>query len=198
MILMALALAAALGVTVTAAVQMYCYRLPDPASADREGLIRWLVMGDLCNEPLDVQRTLASRLEEEFSEDIDWEATADQLDSVQRERLWQNVLVLLEPWFDEKVDAYHALPLAERSAYVDRLLVTIGVWSNIESLRADSAAEGEPKESSSGLLAVLASKTEQWKQRAEPERRQKMSQFILAVQCRWLVRRMSGDLPAIR
>ena len=198
LILMALALAAALGVTVTAAVQIYCYRLPDPASADREDLIRWLVTRDLCNESINTQRTLASRLEEEFSQDIDWEATAGQLDSAQRERLWRNVLVLLEPWFDDKVDAYYALPPAERPAYVDRLLTTIGVWSNIESLRADSAADGKPKQASSGLLTVLSRKTEQWKQRAEPERRKQMAQFILAVQCRWLARRISGDFPAIR
>ncbi len=201
LILAALVLAAALGVTVTAAVQIYCYRLPDPALADREDLIRWLVMRDLCNESIHIQRTLASRLEEEFSQDIDWEATASQLDSLQRERLWRNVLVLLEPWFDDKVDAYFTLSPAERPTYVDRLLTTIGVWSNIESLRTDSrpsAADGEPKEASSGLLAVLARKTEQWKQRAEPDRRKQMNQFILAVQCRWLVRRISGDFPAIR
>ena len=198
LILMALALAAALGVTVTAAVQIYCYRLPDPAAADRDDLLRWLVMRDLCNESINIQRTLASRLEEEFSQDIDWEATASQLDSPQRERLWRNVLVLLEPWFDDKVDGYYALSPAERPAYVDRILTTIGVWSNIESLRADPAADGKPREASTGLLAVLARKTEQWKQRAEPERRKQMNQFILAVQCRWLVRRISGDFPAAR
>lgn len=223
LVLTAVGLAVALGVSVTAAVQLYCYRLPHPEHADRGELLRWLVVSDLSQESRDLQRTLVSRLEEEFSEEIDWEATAEKLNQPQRERLWQNVLVLLEPWFADKVDGYFKLPPAERTSYVDRLLDTVAVWSQVESLRqytADQAA-GAPETprtstktsagggsscqtgtksggTSAGLLKTLAEKTEQWKRQADPQRRKEINQFVLAVQFRWLARKLSSAPPLFR
>jgi len=192
-----LTLAVVLTVSVTAAVQFYQQRLTDPASADREELLRWLVVRDLSEESAQLRRTLAARLEEEFGGDrIDWNATAGQLDGTQRERLWQNVLLLLEPWFTQKVDGYFQLAATERLAYVDRTIDTIAVWRGVESLRSNSSENGQPHTPQPEFFPVLVERINQWQESATPEQRKRISRLLVAVQSRWLIRGLTGELSS--
>jgi len=174
-----------LGGATTVVVALWWTRLPDPAVADRDDLLRWLVARDLGAESMETRRVLARRLEEEFGTGIDWEGTGQQLDESQRQQLWNNVLLLLEPWLMDKTNRYFAISAAERPAFLDRLIDMIGVWRGIDSLcpqPSDSTGQ------QGGLLAVLLEQTEQWKQQADPQRSQQIGQFMLAIQSRWLMR----------
>ena len=114
-ILFILAVVAALAVSAMAASQFYAaYRLPDPATTDTDGLIRWLVTVDLEQHPSDVQSILARRLEEEFGDTTDWSELKSRLTDEYSQQLWSNIQILLRPWFFEKMERYNIGTPAER------------------------------------------------------------------------------------
>ena len=157
--------------------------LPDPATADREGLLRWLVTADLGREPLETRLVLARRLEEEFGEKVDWKAVGEELDAGQKARLWDNVLALLEPWFTDKVDAYSRLPESDQPAYVDRTLRLIENWKGAAALCAD-AESGASRQQRPGFLEALVDRIGEWMRSATPARRDQAHRFLLALQSR--------------
>jgi hypothetical protein len=177
-----------------AAVVGFCWpRLPDPATADRDGLLRWLVTRDLAREPSATRLVLARRLEQEFSGKIDWAAVGQNLDGQQRDRLWDNVLLLLEPWFADKVDGYFRLPEPQRPAYVDRTLQLIENWKGATALspgsRRAGSADGQESAGTAGptgLIGLFVERIGHWTESVTPQRRQQVREFLLAVQSRWL------------
>ncbi len=195
-ILTIVTLAALLGVAVIVTAALFYPQLPDPAVADRDGLLRWLVARDLSAESAETRRTLARRLEEEFQTGLDFDA-AEGLSPPQRKQLWDNILVLLEPWFIEKTERYFQLAAAQRTAYLDQVIDTITVWRGADSLRLTQTDGPGARPGPGGLLAALLGQVEQWKQRAGPQRRQQMQQLLLAVQMRWLMRGFEQVSPPL-
>lgn len=173
--------------------RLFLERLPDPESADRDALLRWIVTRDLANEPPGTRQTLARRLEGEFRTGIDWDAIGAGLDRSQREQLWENVLVLMEPWYMDKVDGYFELAAAERPAYVDTIIDRIDDWGGVEAVCRENRAEEQPG-AGSALLGGLLERIEVWQRQADGERRGQIRQFQMALQTRWLYRRLSGGL----
>jgi len=176
---------------VTVVIGFCAPRLPDPATADRNGLLRWVVTQDLSQEPYERRLVLARRLEHEFGERVDWPTVGNGLNEPQKQRLWDNVQVLLEPWFADKVDGYFAVREAERRAFVDRTLELIENWKGAAALCADpppGAGDGKRP----GLLEVFAERVARWTRSASPQRRDQVRQFLLAVQTRWLQRALLG------
>jgi len=171
--------------------ELFLDRLPEPELADRDALLRWIVTRDLAKEPPATRQTLARRLEGEFfGSGIDWDAVGAELDRSQREQLWANVLLLMEPWYMDKVDGYFALAAAERPAYVDTIIDRIDDWGGVESVCRKDGADA-PAGATSALLGALLERIEIWQQQADGERRGQIRQFQLALQTRWLYRKLS-------
>ena len=170
-------------------------RLPNPATADRESLLHWLVTQDLSQEPLDTRLTLARRLEQEFGEKIDWAAVGKRLDGQQKDRLWENVPLLLEPWFADQVDGYFRLPKSQRPAYLDRTVGLIDNWKGATALAAEPPA-GASRAKRPGLLELFSERMGGWMQSVTPQRRDQARQFLLALQTRWLQDVLLGSGPA--
>ncbi len=186
--------AGAIAAAMAMAVAGFCSgRLPDPATADRDGLLRWLVLQDLSREPVETRATLARRLEQEFGGKIDWTAVGKKLDASQKDRLLENVALLLEPWFGDKVDGYFRLPEGQRQAYIDRTIDLIENLKGATALGADRPAEGRKK--SPGLLELLAERIGGWMNSVTPQRRDQAKQFLLALQTRWLQSTLMGPAP---
>jgi hypothetical protein len=192
-----LVLAVFLAVSVTAAVRLYRsgpYGRPlaDPSTADRTELLYWVVMRDLSEEPPETRRVLAHRLDEEFRAGIDWGVVDEQLDAERRARLWRNVPLLLEPWFMEKVNGYFNESDERRAAYLDKMIDAVAVWAGLDAIRP-GAAEGKGGAARSpGLTEMLLGEVEGWKQRAAPGDRQRITEFLAAMQARWLTRDLIG------
>lgn len=165
---------------------------PDPRTADRDGLLRWIVTRDLSRESPETRRVLAVRLDEEFAGGIDWEATSQRLDDSQKERLWDNVRVLIQPWLAAKVDGYFVRPEAERETYVDEVIDRLQTWRGAEGLRPPAEEVVGASVDEAGLLEVLTEEIEGLKGRAEPARREQIAEFQLALQSRWLDRTVPG------
>ncbi len=158
--------------------------LPDPADANRDELLQWLVVRDLRDESPETLEVLGQRLEEEFSTGFDWETEENRLDESQRERVCDNVVVLMKPWFLGKTRRYFQLADDRRPAFLDKLIDTMTVWNEVDSLRPAAASGGQ-----GGLLVTLAEEMEQWKREANPAERERIEEFSRAIQVQ-LLRRM--------
>jgi hypothetical protein len=179
-----------------AALVAFWRPLPDPEVANRDQLVRWIVTRDLAKERMETRQALARRVVDEFlqgSEDgPDWKAAAERLTDSQRQQLWDNLSLLLETWFLDQADGYCQLCEADRQDYVDRFIDSVSRCRDVNTLRpgaADTAAPSEPP------AVVFLRLVEQWKQRAEPQQQNQISEFSLAVQRRWLERWIMSKLP---
>lgn len=188
----------ALGGMGAAGAYILVTRLPAPENADQDQLLRWLVTRDLSQEPVALRLALARRLEEESRRGVNWDATASRLSKAQRRRLWQNLPVLLEPWFLEKVDGYFALADGEQVVYLDRVIDTVRQWRGVDNLQPDNLPDDAPGASPSSLMIVLCQRIEDVRKEAEPDRQQRLGQFVTAVQTRWFVRVLQEVLPGPR
>ncbi len=195
--------AALLAVGVAASISLLYPGLPDPAVADREGLLRWFATRDLRREPMDTRHALAQRFEEEFctasgtklsntrasdtKTNPDWESLGQRLDQSERQQFWDNLAVVLEPWFLEKTDRYHELTEAQRTPYLDRMIDTITVLNGIDAIRPNGGEAGKPS-GEGGLYALLLGHVQQWKQNVDPPRRERIDRFLAHMQRRWILR----------
>ena len=194
-----------LALAIVAAVYVLNPPLPSPAESNREEIVRWLVTRDLGRESTETRQILARRLEEEFGSGVDWETTGSQLNENQRQQLWDNVVLLLKPWFLEKTQRYFQLAASDRTAFLDELLDTVSMWQEIDTLyeqapdsevatQQAAAIPGDtpqPAAQQQGLVNAFFGQVEKCKEEAEPEDRQKIDEFLMAVQGRWLVRSMT-------
>ena len=165
-------------------------RLPDPAQCDRTQLLLWLVAGHLDQEPRELRLRLIDRLEQEARGDLDATLAKQWLSEARREQLDKNIAALVEAWFFDKSEHYFAIPQAERAAYVDQLL------DRLIALRGAKAAvrpAGRPR-----LVKVLLEQVPEWQRRADPKQRAEISEFLVALQTRWLARNLFGTAPPDR
>jgi len=183
-ILTVLVSAALLGAAVITAALWYYPWLPDPARANRRELIRWLVTRNLEYSPTATCEALARRLEEEFSGEIDWNATASVLTDRQRQRLCENVGLLVGPWMRDKARCYAALPVGERVNYLDRLIDTLQRWRGLDELGTGDASE-------SGLLVTAQRQLDAMQEETGTGGQRQVNEFVQALRARWALRELS-------
>jgi hypothetical protein len=180
------------GAAVSAGVAAWLllFRLPDPEDASPRDLLRWVVTQDLNDHSIETRRMLVRRLDESFGGQIKWSAKGQEpLAPAQQERMLQNVALLAEPWFLEKLDGYFALPPKERTAYVDRILDSFETWRGADQLMGSvDKSTGKRTQPQTGMIGTILKQIEQCREQATAEERQKMDEFVLAVQGRWLWR----------
>ena len=189
-----LALCVLVGAAVAGTVLFLRLRLPDPEHSNRQQLVRWLVERDVGREPAELRCRLMRRLEEEFAGGFDWEAAKSRLTENQRRRVWKNFVLILEPWFADKIEAYYRLAAEQRPAMLDRLVDELSQWRHAEGIQCEGpdAAEGQAPDQGKGLTAALVAQLERRKAEAEPAERERLSQFLAALQWRWLIRGLPG------
>ena len=181
-----------LGVAAGAGYLMVYAPLPDPSVATRQELFHWLVLRDLSKESVGVQEKILSRLDTEFEKIDDLGTTIEDLGDGQRQMLWHNVTVLLEPWLLGKVEQYSQLPASQRNDYLDRFLDRAELWSKVGTACLRSSAS-QGAQGGSSVSKLVMEQIEQCSQRAAPEQRRRIGTFVAAVEARWLWR----QLPSI-
>ena len=168
--------------------------LPDPSLATRQELFRWLVLRDLGKEAVEIRQKILSRMSEfekvgEFAKIDDLGTTIEDLEDSQRQMLWHNITVLLEPWLLGNVEQYSQLPVSQRNDYLDRFLDRAELWSKVGSACVKNSASQGPKGGSS-VSQLVMEQIEQCSRRAGPEQRRQIAAFVAAVQTRWLWRQL--------
>ncbi len=171
-----------------AAASLYPPSLPNPANCGRDDLLRWVVTRDLTGEPLELQTTLARRLEQEFRGGVDWDQLGPQMTDLQRQQLWQNLPLLLEAWLREKAHAYATMPKEQQRALLDQILSQLATWRGIEAVRPEQADVHRPN--SESLLALLQRRMQQYVDRAPSPEREQMGQLLLGIQTRGLAKQL--------
>lgn len=163
--------------------------LPDPATATRPELFRWLVLRDLDKESPEIRQKILSRVDTEFDDAGDIGTTIESLEESRRQMLWHNVTVLLEPWLLGKVAEYAQLPATQKIAYIDRFLDRAELWNKIGAACLKNGASPGPKGGSS-VSRLIMEQIEQARNRAAPDEQRQIGAFMAAVQARWLWRQL--------
>ena len=183
-----LVLAVALAVGIGVAIPLLPPRLPDPAVANRDQLLRWLVARDLAKESPKTRLVLIQRLEKEFHSGVDWEALKRNTTEAQRKQLWSNIPLLLGPWLNDRASAYSQLPQSERLQFIDEVIDSLTAWSGAEKLQPCKEPCAAQKNDSDGMLSAVLSQVEECKRTAEPKQRDHISHFLADLQLRFLLR----------
>jgi hypothetical protein len=177
--------------TCAGGVFLYATRMPDPATADLRGLLRWLVTRDLSNEDVAVQEQLLARLEAELRKGFKVAGARDQLTDEQRQALVANADLLGRRWFLKQVDRYFANSDAQRARFLSQQIDDIersGVATTLSTLLAEDHG------SSKSLWASLSRRVERWTARLAPEQKAKAEQYVAAVQGNLLWRALRASL----
>ncbi len=212
-ILVGLVLAGAGLATLAAAVAALIQRLPEPETADRRGLIRWLIERDLREQPWDMRLRLVNRVEQELLAGVDLREVATMLDADQCRRLIDNGDELARVWFVREANHYAAVSpdqqpslLGEQLDHVRRLgimdqLAAIEQWAAARAGRTGtaSAAKAETSEPQTPrTTAPFASSTERfqrWLAESAPAERAKLQDFFTAIRNRMVIEAVRGWLP---
>jgi hypothetical protein len=169
---------------------LYATRMPDPATADLRGLLRWLVTRDLSSEDAAVQDQLLARLEIELRNGIDLGESQAQLTDEQRTALVANAEVLGRRWFLKQVDRYFAHSDAQRPRFLSEQIDEIersGIVSALSALTSESA----PTKS---MWTSLSQRVQRWTAQLAPDQRAQAEQYVAAVQGNLLWRTLRASL----
>jgi hypothetical protein len=191
-------------VSVAAGLQVHSwlYGLPELATADRDGLLRWLVLADLNDHDDATCRVLVNRLEAEFvgnnAADADFNDAAKELSHSQRERIAANTKRLEEVWFHARVDEYLALKQdRQRTAFLDHQIRTIFRCAEIDQQfgRNGDNEDAGGRDFVGGFFDSLAG----WQASAPPFKQSQIASAVKEGLIRWLViDDLSAQSPAMR
>ena len=161
-------------------------RLPDPATANRDGLLRWLVLRDLRNEPLNTRNILIARFQEELGGGLDMVSLRQEMEPRYETRLWANILTLIETWYIQRVDTYSTMSESDRPTYLDKTISEVRKWKNLAALQPGTQDE-KGLSSEIVLLEILTQQIAVWKEAASPQRRKEITEFDAALRQRWVL-----------
>jgi hypothetical protein len=165
--------------TCAGGVFLYASRMPDPATADLRGLLRWLVTRDLSNEDAAVQEQLLARLEAELRKGFNVGDARHQLTDEQRTALLANADVLGRLWFLKQVDRYFAHTDTQRPRFLREQIDDIERSGIATTLSALLAEESGP---SKNVWSSLSRRVDRWTDRLAPEQKAQAEKFVAAVQ----------------
>jgi hypothetical protein len=177
-------------------VFVYATRMPNPATADLNGLLRWLVTRDLSREPIAVQEQLLARLEDQLRKGLELGEAREQLTDVQRSQLLANADVLGRLWFYQQVDRYFASSDADRPSFLNAQIDEIQRSGVVQALAAlidtdePSASSEQPTQS---LWVRLNERTDRWTAPLAPQHKARAERFVAAVQGNLLIRTLRAS-----
>jgi hypothetical protein len=167
--------------------------LHSPACANRQELLCWMVYKDLNKHSVEDRLIIANRLEEECSKGLDWQSISVTLDEAQQDQVWNNISLILRPWFAEKAKSYVKLSAEQRQDFIDRLIDVITVWRGIEKLLPSRMQSSINKKGSSGMTNLLSKEIEQLQEESNHPDREQIAELWAALQVRWLIRNLTAS-----
>jgi hypothetical protein len=190
-ILAVLALSMIVASTAGAMFAFSCRGLPEPAKANRQELLRWLIATDLAEQTPETQLTLAERLEAEFGSGIDWAAFQSRLNDAERQQLFRNIPCVLRPWILKKANAYAQMAADQKTAFLDRLLDTLEVWRGVEKLLPQTGASDGVPAKSPKLATILTREIDKLQKDAPLAQQELVGKFWTDVKLHWFLRSFS-------
>ena len=179
----AAAFVALTAISVWGAVQVYRTPMPDASTLEPLNLRQLLTEEDLSQASPAVRSRVVRRFDDLLrSGRQEWLAEWTNVKGPQRDRLEQNLSVLMERWFREQTERYFDQPVERREAWLD------GEFRRLQRVFGGGNRRGRPRDLATSLyvLGVIGNHMEQWIQRADPEMQPKMREFQRACQQRIL------------
>ena len=168
-------------------VDLWLYRLPDPAAADRDGLFRWLVLRDLASESAETRAALIGRFEQELEQGLEISSASSGLEQAHRDQLQRNLNVLVADWFRNHARTYAAASGAERAVMLDQQSGQIERWGIIEVMFPP-----KPGASQSDLERLMAFEhwAQGWIDPLAADERQRVRPYLTALESQMVARRL--------
>jgi hypothetical protein len=164
-------------------VVAYLKRLPDPETADRRGVFRWLVESDLRDEPAEIRWVVMRRVEGELIKGIDFREIASKLNGAQRRKLFENADFLAGLWFRGQADRYFGASTTDRPNVLGDQIAEIhrlGIMDQLSALENASLANG----AAATTAATLATRIDRWLAEASPHERPRLAKYFAALRDR--------------
>jgi hypothetical protein len=152
--------------------------LPDPQQADVGGLMRWLVLAELTDEPWDRQIVFVDRLEQELSKGGHLTGNAESLSQQSLDRLQRNAQLLKRVWFQSRVDRYASCPEAERFDFLTSQIKTVMVWSQFDIPTNGAVRQVDPIDGQDTATMRFFSDIERWISEADEDHAVRMRQAV--------------------
>ncbi len=155
--------------------------MPEPETADRQGLFRWLVQTHLREEPQDIQTRLLNRVEQELANGIDLTQSLSQIDSSQRTRLLENVDRLAECWFFREAERFYAEPESGRLTLLRQQADRVKQLGILEQMAALEGHGGDTAKAKLAAVADNARRVDRWLADVAPPQRERLSEYFTAL-----------------
>jgi len=192
-ILTATALVLLTAVSLAAAARTYLLGIPEPLNPDRSPLVNLLSTRDVKEQPLRSQRSVALQLENELRRGTEWLAEVDELGEAQRTVFTDNVAELARIAFVDKADTYARLSDdRSRDRYLDRQIELVLGWAAVFS---ENPQRNEKSIVGPTSVMVVLAKINQWRQQADIQQKQRITNFQTALQQHFF-KRMSRPMRA--
>lgn len=176
------------GVTAAGAGVYWLRQKPDPQTAQRDQLLRYLVWNDVERESQDMQLALVDRFEREIRAGLPTGQAAGLSERYAR-RLAHNVNVLKRQWFRSRVGQYAATSAEEQATLMDRQIELVMAWSRVQASFNDG-------DTPSGSTTAFFQEIEHWMAEEDDTRlRDQMHAAIRDGILRWLATRDLHDQP---
>ncbi len=213
-------LAAMATASLAAAVTALIKRLPEPETADRRGLFRWLIECDLREQPWDLRLRIVNRIEQELLAGIDLREVAAMLNADQCRQMLANGDELARCWFIREANRYASERQDRRTALLGQQieqfrrlgildqLTAVEQWVSRDSTdRGPAAGTGSPPASAAtslppspelSAMAAFAASTkriEHWLAATIPSERTRLVDFFAAIRNRMVSDTLRGWLP---
>ena len=169
--------------------------LPDPEEADADGLMRWLATRELSEESPEIRQKLVRRLErfldeQDPGEPFELREVLDQLDEDQTERFWNNVYLLAELWFLERVERYDQLGEEDRKVFIAGTIDSVMTWGVLNWIPTTDA---QAADAGFEMRAILVLRQMQpWIDAREDDERKKIEQFLADVDAHFFWKTLLG------
>lgn len=188
--------AAAVAVSIAAAVEAARQGLPEPVFSDPFERMRWLSVNDVDQLPEEAQLRMVHRLEEDFTRDVDWQAQIDLLDDAQWQQFNENFNELTRLWFLQKVDSWWNLPEEQRPIYLEDQFGNLLSWKPLAREAAKSGQGRRGRQRQLGNLKAMGQRMQSWLANENDDVRQRVEVFMKAVG-EHLLQRLSnpGQMP---
>ncbi len=185
LLLAAFALVSAALATTT---DLWLYRLPDPATADREGLLRWMALRDLSQEPPEVRDLLIRRFEEELDKGLEFSSRGEVKESY-RQQVRRNIRLLVVDWFRKGAQRYEATPPRERTELLEQQIAKLQRWNVVEMVLAASAG-GKKQLSDLERLMAFDNWAQGWIAEAAPQEQPLLRNYVTALEGQLVARKL--------
>ncbi len=111
--------------------------LPDPAQADRAGLIKWLVLKELSEEGRGTQLALLDQMQVEFGSGPNLDAAQSGLSETLQARLDRNLRFLQQFWFFTRVEQLGGISAGARVVFLDDQIAFAERWGELTPSDSD-------------------------------------------------------------